>query len=210
MSATSPASAANAASSPALGGSRRTPRWVVFRCAEHRFAFPVGQIREMLAERPLARLPGCGPEVCGLANLRGRIVTVFDFGAALSLRPSVEQAEHQLLVAEGGDRPAAFVVEEVLAVVSAATHGLSVSVEDLAVLDVHQDGLLGVGDWQGRAFLALDATTVLDRLWAAEDPTRSTDAESPPSEEIAASAEHAARTTRDQTNASSGGGIAGP
>lgn len=165
MSVSSPASSAPVAS-------RQIPRWVVFRCGDHRFAFPVGQIREILGARPFARLPGCGPEVCGLANLRGRIVTVFDLGAALSLRPSVERPEHQLLVAEGGDRPAAFVVEEVLAVVHAATHGLSVSVEDLKILDAHRDGLLGVGDWQGRAFLALDADSVLERLWASDDPTR--------------------------------------
>jgi chemotaxis signal transduction protein len=158
---------AGSPASLAVSASRRTPRWVVFRCAEQCFAFPVGQIREILAARPLARLPGCGPEVCGLANLRGRIVTVFDFGASLSLRPSVAQPEYQLLVAEEGERPAAFVVEEVLAVVSAATHGLSVSVEDLKVLDAYQDGLLGVGDWQGRAFLALD-------------PSRTPDASAPP------------------------------
>lgn len=172
MSASSPAS-------PAISASRQTPRWVVFRCGEQRFAFPVGQIREILAARPLARLPGCGPEVGGLANLRGRIVTVFDFGASLAMRPSVEQPEHQLLVAEGGERPAAFVVEEVLAVVSAATHGLSVSVEDLKVLDAYQEGLLGVGDWQGKAFLALDAGSVLERLWASEDPSRKTDTSVP-------------------------------
>jgi chemotaxis signal transduction protein len=153
---------------------------VVFRCADQRFAFPVGQIREILEARPLARLPGCGPEVCGLANLRGRIVTVFDFGASLSLRPSVEQPEYKVLVAEGGERPAAFVVEEVLAVVSAATHGLSVSVEDLKILDAYQEGLLWVGDWQGKAFLALDAGSVRDRLWSSGDPSRTSDASTLP------------------------------
>ncbi|HUG01099.1 MAG TPA: chemotaxis protein CheW [Longimicrobiales bacterium] len=173
MSVSSPASSAQVAS-------RQTPRWVVFRCADHRFAFPVGQIREILEARPLARLPGCGPEVGGLANLRGRIVTVFDFGASLSLRPSIEKPGHQLLVAEGGDRPAAFVVEEVLAVVSAVTHGLSVSVEDLKVLDAYQEGLLGVGDWGGKAFLALDAGSVLERLWASDDPTRISNVIDPP------------------------------
>ncbi|MEN8376731.1 MAG: chemotaxis protein CheW [Gemmatimonadota bacterium] len=161
---------ANSPASMTFSASRETPRWVVFRCARHRFAFLVGQIREIIDARPMARLPGCGPEVCGLANLRGRIVTVFDFGAVLSLDPSVQRPEHQLLVVEGADRQAAFAVEEVLAVVRAATHGLSVSVEDLKVLDAYQEGLLGVGDWGGSPFLALDAESVLERLWVEEDP----------------------------------------
>lgn len=66
--------------------------------------------------QPVTRLPGCGPEVCGLVGLRGRILTVFDFGAALGLRPSVEAADYRLLMVEHGTELVAGAVDEVLAV----------------------------------------------------------------------------------------------
>lgn len=95
---------------------RITPQWVVFGCSGERFAVPLSRVREILLPQPLTRLPGCGQEVCGLAGLRGRIVTVLDFGAALGLGPSAAVSDHRLLLVEYGTEQVAGAVDEVLAI----------------------------------------------------------------------------------------------
>lgn len=148
-------------------GPALAPQWVVFSCESHLFALPVGQVREIVPPARATRIPGCGEEVVGLVNLRGRVVTVFDFGAALSLRPAVALPEHLLLVLEHEERPAAFAVDRVVAVAHPGAGALPISADALRALDVRTGDALGVGDWNGRAFLGLDASSLLERLWGA-------------------------------------------
>ena len=140
-------------------------QWVVFSCERHLLGVPVGQVREIVPGRRTTRIPGCGEDVAGLVNLRGRVVTVFDLGAALRLRPAAVLPEHLLLVLEREARPAALAVEHVLAVAHTPAEGLAVRREALRALDIAAADVLGVGDWDGRAFVALDAESLMARLW---------------------------------------------
>ncbi|MBX6321390.1 MAG: chemotaxis protein CheW [Rhodospirillaceae bacterium] len=49
------------------------------------FGIPVPRVREVLGPRPLTRVPLAAPEVAGLLNLRGRIVTVIDLARRLDM-----------------------------------------------------------------------------------------------------------------------------
>lgn len=100
---------------------RTAPEWLIIACSGERYAIPLRQVREILVPQPITRLPGCGPEVCGLVGLRGRILTVFDVGAALGLRPARQVEGHRLLLLEAGGGLVAGVVDEVVAVVPVAT-----------------------------------------------------------------------------------------
>lgn len=148
-----------------LPSSGPAPRWVVFSCEGHLFGVPVAQVREILRPATLTRIPGSGTEIAGLVNVRGRVVTVLDFGAALSLRPAVALPEYLLLVLEQEERPAALAVDRVLAIEHDAQGRLPLTAEALRALDVDTADVLGVGDWNGRPFLALDAPALLERLW---------------------------------------------
>src|SRR5690349_7847733 len=75
-----------------------TERMVLFVVGEHRFAVPVARIREIIPARPYTPLPGSGGHVCGLINLRGRIVTVVDLGARLHLPPASHSPEHSIVI----------------------------------------------------------------------------------------------------------------
>ncbi|HUH11943.1 MAG TPA: chemotaxis protein CheW [Longimicrobiales bacterium] len=158
MAANDPTTGEPLASSPAS-------QWVVFSCERHLLGVPVGQVREIVPGRRTTRIPGCGEEVAGLVNLRGGVVTVFDLGAALRLRAAAVLPEHLLLVLEREARPAALAVDHVLAVAHTPPEGLAVRQEALHALDVAAADVLGVGDWDGRAFVALDAATLMERLW---------------------------------------------
>ncbi len=139
------------------------PRWVVFACDGYRFAIPLWRVREIVTPRPFTRLPGCGPAVCGLVGLRGRVITVLDFGAALALRPSGGMADHRLLLLEWEERWVGLAVDAVLAVASAEAD-LPIGAETLRALDIEQEHVLGIGTFAEQPFLAVDPDRLLARL----------------------------------------------
>jgi purine-binding chemotaxis protein CheW len=86
-----------------------------FRLAGSLFGIEVTQVQEVLREQPMTRVPLAPPEVRGLINLRGQIVTAIDLRDRLGFPPSkpgtspmnvVVQTEHgvaSLLVDAIGD-----------------------------------------------------------------------------------------------------------
>lgn len=59
--------------------------FVTFTVADHFFGVPVMRVQDILTPDTIARVPLGPPEVRGLINLRGRIVTVIDVRTRLSL-----------------------------------------------------------------------------------------------------------------------------
>jgi purine-binding chemotaxis protein CheW len=59
---------------------------VPFLLDQRQFAIPALRIRDLLAPQPITRV-GPGPEIAGLVNVRGRIVTAIDVRVRLGLRP---------------------------------------------------------------------------------------------------------------------------
>jgi purine-binding chemotaxis protein CheW len=139
-------------------------QWVVFACGEHWFGLPLDRTREILPPRTITRLPGCGPEVCGLVGIRGRVVTVFDFGVVIGGSSSLEKPDHRLLVMYVLGRRVAAVVDEIVAVSREASGVLPLGSDALRPYDVDRDDLLGIGALDDRPFLALDPDRILGRL----------------------------------------------
>lgn len=140
------------------------PQWVVFASDGHWFAFPIGRVREVLPPRPFTRLPGCGPAVCGLVEFRGRILTIFDFGAVMGLRPARERAEHRLILLDHDGRVFGVAVDAMVAVTRLASRELDLPADVLRSFDIERDEVLGVGGLNGRPFTAIDSDAVLRRL----------------------------------------------
>ena len=61
--------------------------FVTFKVADQLFGVPVTEVQDILAPDAIAPVPGSPADVCGLINLRGRIVTVIDMRTRLSLPP---------------------------------------------------------------------------------------------------------------------------
>lgn len=141
-----------------------SPQWVVCSCDGHWLAFPINAVREILPARGFTRLPGTGPEVCGLVGLRGRIVTVLDLGAILGLAPSGPRDDHRLVLLEYEGRVVGMAVDEMVAVTRAASRDLSLGREDRARFDIESDEVIGVGSLDGRPFTAIDPIPVIRRL----------------------------------------------
>jgi purine-binding chemotaxis protein CheW len=151
---------------PAVDGATvsAASQWVVFACGEHWFGLPLDRTREILPPRNITRLPGCGPEVCGLVGIRGRVVTVFDFGVVIGGSSSLLNPDHRLLVMYVLGRRVAAVVDEIVAVSREMSGVLPLSSDALRPYDVDRDDLLGIGALGDRPFLALDPDRILGRL----------------------------------------------
>lgn len=138
--------------------------WAVFSCDGRAFGFPLDRVREIVLPGPITRLPGCGPEVAGLIGLRGRIVTVFDIGARLGLRPSAARGDHRLLLLDCGERLVAGAVERVAAIQEVAVRPLGRLRAVLKGIDVEREAVVGVGKVAGEPFIALDSDRLLGSL----------------------------------------------
>ena len=141
-----------------------SPQWVVCSCDGHWLAFPITAVREILPPRPFTRLPGTGPEVCGLIGLRGRLVTVLDLGAVLGLTPSATREEHRLVLVEHEGKVIGMAVDEMVAVTRAAARDLSLAKDARGIFDIERDDVIGVGTLNDRPFTAIDPTPVIRRL----------------------------------------------
>lgn len=60
-------------------------QYCTFLLDGHLFAIPVGSVQEVLKAQELTAVPGAPPEVSGLINLRGQIVTTVDLRERLGL-----------------------------------------------------------------------------------------------------------------------------
>ncbi len=152
------------------GAAPSAPVWIVFECDHHRFGLPIDSVREVLPPHAFTRLPGAIPVACGLIGLRGRVVTVFDFGAAVGLRRASAQPDFRIVLVERGSAAIGLAVERMLGTASGpaearstgdrSTEGSAVTLEDEAVL--------GGGSIDGRPFVAVNGERLLVGLLASQ------------------------------------------
>lgn len=74
---------------------------------------PLGEVVEMLPVPPATRLPGVQSWVIGLANVRGRLLPLFDLEEFFGSKLSPNRSRHRVLVLEMGELYAGLVVSEV-------------------------------------------------------------------------------------------------
>lgn len=140
------------------------PRWVFFACGSHTCAVPLARVREVLTPQPFTRLPGCGPEVCGLIGRRGHVITVFDFGVVLGTGAAVARQDHRLLVAEVDERVVGVAVDDVVTIANAWMDGSPDDGLARGPEGLRRGDALGAGTIDERDFAALDLDAILTRL----------------------------------------------
>ena len=91
------------------------PHWsgIGFELMGKRFVAPMGEVSEMLEVPVSTRLPGVQSWVKGIANVRGRLLPLFDmanfFGSALTLK----RKQHRVLILETEGLYSGLVVDRV-------------------------------------------------------------------------------------------------
>lgn len=91
-------------------------RRVLARCGSRSVLITLDRITEILMPQPFTRIPGAGPEVCGLIGVRGRVLTVFDLCGLLGESPIDTGRDHRILVVKAADRVVGLAVPDVATV----------------------------------------------------------------------------------------------
>lgn len=103
----------NAPGLPRLEKVREIWLGIGFRVAGEYLALPIDEVRELLPYPRLTRIPGTKPWIKGLANVRGRLVTVVDLAGFLMNRATRIPARSRVISIRDEIFPVAFLVDEV-------------------------------------------------------------------------------------------------
>ena len=74
---------------------------------------PVNAVQEVLNPQDIARIPRSRPEIAGLVNLRGQIVTAVDLRCRLNLPPNPSEEGSMNVVIRHKDEPFSLLVDKV-------------------------------------------------------------------------------------------------
>lgn len=102
-----------------------------FSLLGHRMVAPLGEVVEMIPPPSTTRLPGVQPWVIGLANVRGRLLPLFDLEFFLGGKLAANRNKHRVLILEMGELYAGLVVSE--------AYGMQHFPVDLAATDIPAD-----------------------------------------------------------------------
>lgn len=141
-------------------------QWVLFRADDQLVGLPIGTIREVLPPRPFAPLPGSRPYVCGLANVRGRIVTVVDLAARMGLPPAAARPDHHVVVVEHEGRLVGLAVSEIVRAVEIDPEASDFPSAEARGDSIERGYRRAPGEGDGHLFLAMDPGAIFRPLLA--------------------------------------------
>lgn len=87
---------------------------ICFRVRDHHLACPIDRIEEVIAPPPCTSIPGTREWLLGIANVRGNLVPISDFGWFLFGEPTVTNPRSRLILTRFQARLAGLIVDEVL------------------------------------------------------------------------------------------------
>jgi len=138
---------------------------VLCRVAGRVYGVELGTVREIIPARRPTRLPGAGPYVSGLVNVRGTIVTVLDLAARLAgagERADASRGVGSIVLMEHGAKVVGVAVDEVLDVRRVAELELETEAESL----VPGGAVRAVGRLDGEVVALLDIHDIIAQVLA--------------------------------------------
>ena len=118
------------------------------------FGIDVLKVQEVILYQDMTRVPLAPPEVMGLINLRGQIVTALDLRRRLGLRPRPADARPLNVVVRTDDGPVSLLVDEIGDVLEIAEDQMERPPETVDACA--RELLRGVYKLEGRLLLILD------------------------------------------------------
>jgi len=136
---------------------------VAFDVAGETFGTDIACVREITRVTNLARVPGSGPDVEGVMNLRGKIIPVVNLRRRLGMASAAPTESSRIIVAEiaevraraGTGRLTAFMVDRVHEVLR-LTRAQVAPLPLLVACSIPPEFIAGVGTPQDRLIILLD------------------------------------------------------
>ena len=93
-----------------LAGQNRLELLLFRLHSRQRFGINVFKVQEVIRCPQLTQLPGAHPAVCGIANLRGKTISIIDLSMAIGNPPLGDNKERYIILAEYNRRVQGFLV----------------------------------------------------------------------------------------------------
>jgi purine-binding chemotaxis protein CheW len=143
------------------------PQYVTLGIAGDLLALPVDLVREILAPRPVARLPGAPSRFLGMIDVRGQGIPVLDLRITLGIAPPEDDQDTRVVVinaaTSGGDIAVGLTVDRVFEVTALDAEALDPPPE--RAVGWRAELIAGIGRRNGRFVTVLDS----ERLFGAGD-----------------------------------------
>jgi purine-binding chemotaxis protein CheW len=138
---------------------------VIFTVGKQEFALPITVVREIIPWTAPTVVPEAPPTVEGVIEVRGEILPVVDLGRRFGLARRKTEGGARIIILELAGQTAGWIVDDVVAVETAAAGAVAPPSPLLANLgglagDAVVDGILKLGEQ--RLVVLLDAARVLD------------------------------------------------
>ena len=134
--------------------------YVTFTTAGQLFGLPIEHVQDVFALANITRVPLAGPEIAGVLNLRGRIVTVIDLANRLQLDAPRDATAPMVIGIERGAESLGILVDRVGEVLSLADVDREPTPINLdRTLDATATGVFRLDE---KILVALDADRMLD------------------------------------------------
>lgn len=143
----------------AVGDANGTAQYVTVRIGKQWCGVPVQGVHDVLGPQNLARVPLAPPEVAGVLNLRGRIVTAIDVRRRLGLASGDTVGAMSVVVEHRGE-PYSLLIDEVGEVLSLSADGFE---RNPPTLDAGWRSVSnGIHRLDGRLLVLLDVDRLLE------------------------------------------------
>jgi purine-binding chemotaxis protein CheW len=96
-----------------MNDSAKSTDYVTFTVGGQLFGLPIGHVQDVFKPAKITRVPLAGPEIAGVLNLRGRIVTVINLANRLDLAGSGTTAAPMAIGIETGTESFGLLVDKV-------------------------------------------------------------------------------------------------
>jgi len=96
-----------------MNDNARLTEYVTFTTAAQLFGLPIERVQDVFKPTHMTRVPLAGPEIAGVLNLRGRIVTAINLGNRLDLQSPAAAAASMAIGIESGAESFGLLVDAV-------------------------------------------------------------------------------------------------
>lgn len=131
-----------------------------FHVGKYLFGVDVSLVQEVVRLQLITPVPLAPPEIAGLINLRGEVLTAIDLRTRLGLPSADPDREPVNVVVRVDDEPVSLLVDEIGGVLEVS--GVPFEQTPSTVAESVRDLLLGAYTLPDRLLLALNARQVLD------------------------------------------------
>jgi purine-binding chemotaxis protein CheW len=101
----------------AAGKGARKNKHLIFSLGDLRFGLPLSQVKEIIGMMNITQIPDAPPFFRGIINLRGRVISVVDLKAKLSLaKKATDSKKPCVLICEWGNTVLGSVVDDIIEV----------------------------------------------------------------------------------------------